>query len=109
MAGWSHKPHGGAAVLTQILRQVNMPEYAMVAVDEQILLYVNLVGACERISRTAIPQAYTRWVCLAAALARWEAFGLGGLLILARSFAGLLFFLLIFAKCVVALALGVLM
>eukprot|EP00884_Botryococcus_braunii_P008239 jgi/Botrbrau1/17416/Bobra.0054s0012.1 len=60
VGSWSHKPHGGAAVLSRILRQVSMPEYAMVAVDEQILFYVNLVGACERINRTAIPQAYTR-------------------------------------------------
>eukprot|EP00884_Botryococcus_braunii_P008237 jgi/Botrbrau1/17414/Bobra.0054s0010.1 len=60
VGSWSHKPHGGAAVLSRILRQVSMPEYAMLAVDEQILSYVNLVGACERINRTAIPQAYTR-------------------------------------------------
>jgi predicted membrane chloride channel (bestrophin family) len=64
LASWTHKPHGGAAVLSRILRQVSMPEYAMVAVDEQILFYVNLVGACERINRTAIPQAYTRYIPL---------------------------------------------
>jgi predicted membrane chloride channel (bestrophin family) len=60
VASWNHKPLGAAAVLSRILRQVSMPEYSMLAVDEQIVSYVNLVGACERINRTAIPQAYTR-------------------------------------------------
>ena len=27
--------------------------------DEQVMLYVNYVGACERISKTPIPLAYT--------------------------------------------------
>lgn len=60
VASWSHKPNGAVAVLSRILRQVNMTEYVMVAVDEQIMLYVGLVAACERIKNTPIPHAYTR-------------------------------------------------
>jgi predicted membrane chloride channel (bestrophin family) len=60
VASWTHRPHGGCQILTEILRQVSLSPEARLAVDDNILLYVNLVGACERINRTAIPQAYTR-------------------------------------------------
>lgn len=60
VSSWSHKPNSAASVLTRILRQVDLPEYVMVAVDDQILSYVGLVAACERIKTTPIPHAYTR-------------------------------------------------
>ncbi len=61
MLAWQHRPDGTAQLLGDTLHAVRgLGAYERVALDELVSEYVRLMGACERIERTAIPQAYTR-------------------------------------------------
>ena len=53
-------PVMAATALTQIIASTDTPEMLKVAVDEQIVRFVDAVGACERLRKQPIPLAYTR-------------------------------------------------
>jgi len=78
---WQHRPDGTAQLLGDTIRAVRgLGAYERVALDELVSEYVRLMGACERIERTAIPQAYTRHLsrapgdgpCHAASCSAWR-------------------------------------
>jgi len=83
---WQHRPDGTAQLLGDTIHAVRgLGAYERVALDELVSEYVRLMGACERIERTAIPQAYTRHLsraprcgpCRAAACSAWRLHGGG--------------------------------
>lgn len=57
---WRHRPMAAAQLLADCIASVELPIFQRTALDEQVAEYVRRMGACERIERTAIPQAYTR-------------------------------------------------
>ncbi len=55
-----HRPMGVAMVLSDICSRAAVSQQAVALMNEEISLYVNMTGACERILKTAIPIAYSR-------------------------------------------------
>ena len=49
-----------AQVLTGLVKRAVLDAQQRAAMDEQIAIYVNGAGACERLLRTCIPMCYTR-------------------------------------------------
>jgi predicted membrane chloride channel (bestrophin family) len=60
---------GVAMVLSDICSKAAVSQHSVAMMNDQISLYVNMTGACERILKTAIPVAYSRCAPEARALA----------------------------------------
>jgi hypothetical protein len=56
-----HKPMAVAMVLSDICSKSGASEQQLQLMNDATSLYVNMTGACERILKTAIPMAYSRW------------------------------------------------
>ncbi|KAK9846556.1 hypothetical protein WJX81_006513 [Elliptochloris bilobata] len=79
---WRHRPMAAAQLLADCVAAVEVTPIQRTALDMVIAEYVRLMGACERIERTAIPAAYTRhtsrflivWLTLLP-FSLWEVYG----------------------------------
>lgn len=58
-----HKPLAVGQALSVILQAVDLDAQTKTSVDKTLSTYVYEFGGCNRIYNTAIPSAYTRWVC----------------------------------------------
>ncbi|GAX75090.1 hypothetical protein CEUSTIGMA_g2534.t1 [Chlamydomonas eustigma] len=60
LSKWVNMPGGVASMLSLLISELELEPQQQTFLEDQVSLYVNMAGACERIYRTPIPAAYTR-------------------------------------------------
>ena len=57
---WEHRPLCAGQVLSNVIARAVPNSQLCAAMQEQLSLYISLVGTCERILKTCLPMCYTR-------------------------------------------------
>ena len=60
LSTWEHRPNCAGLVLSSIIARAVPDQQLRAAMDEQVAIYINDAGACERILKTCLPMCYTR-------------------------------------------------
>ena len=66
--GWEHRPLCAGQVLSSVIARAVPDSQQRAAMDEQLVLFISLVGTCERILKTCLPMCYTRHLSRACAV-----------------------------------------
>jgi predicted membrane chloride channel (bestrophin family) len=61
-----HRPCSVAAVMSAVLARAHLDSVQRSVLDGQLTEYMSMMGGCERILKTPIPAAYSRWAGAAA-------------------------------------------
>ena len=57
-----HGPNACALVLSSLVKQLDLPLFRAIEVDQNITRLIDFYGGCERILKTPVPLSYTRYI-----------------------------------------------
>lgn len=59
-----HSPNACSLMLSSLVKQLDLPLFRAIEVDQNVTRLVDFYGGCERILKTPVPLSYTRYTSL---------------------------------------------
>ena len=57
-----HAPNACTLILSSLVKQLDLPLFRSIDVDQNITRLIDFYGGCERIMKTPVPLSYTRCI-----------------------------------------------
>ena len=57
-----HGPNACTLMLSSLAKQLDLPLFRSIEVDQNITRLIDIYGGCERIMKTPVPLSYTRYL-----------------------------------------------